>query len=85
MTILASYFDNVEYYLNMFGLSPAEQTDVKRKVIDGTQIAMSHCLTLWKQHSPSSANLRTLLEILLSLKKEEIASKVCAYYNPKCK
>ena len=85
MIILAGYFDNVEFYLNILGLSPAEQTDVRKKVSEGTQIAMNYCLLLWRQHNPSTATLGTLLEILLSLRKEYIASKVCDYYYPKQK
>ena len=77
---LAGYFDNVEYYVSALDLSPAERTDVRKKsYTDGTQIAMSHCLSLWRQHNPSTATLRTLLDILLSLKKDEIALKVCNY------
>ena len=79
--ILAGYFDEVEYYLDILGLTPAEQSDVRRKVsVGGTQIAMKDCLSLWRRHNPSTATLRTLLEILLSLRKEDIASKVCMYY-----
>ena len=83
---LAGYFDNVEYYLSALGLITAEQTDIKfKKVTEGTQIAMNECLTLWKRHNPSAATLRALLQILLRLKKVEIASKVCKYYYPKHK
>ena len=83
-TILAGYFDDVEYYLNVLGLSPAEQTDIRTKAItNGTQVAMNYCLLLWRQHNPFSATLRTLLKMLLSLRKEEIAKKVCNYYCPK--
>ena len=85
MIILAGYFDNVEYYLDILGLAPHEQTDVRKKVTEGTQIAIKYCLSLWRRHNPSTATLRTLLEILLSLRKEEIASKVCNYYYPKHK
>ena len=85
MIHLARYFDNVEYYLSVLGLSSSEQTDVRRKVSEGTQIAMNHCLLLWKQHNPSIATLRTLLDILLGLKKEEIATDVCSYFCPRHK
>ena len=85
MILLAAYFDDVEYYVNVLGLSPAEQTDVKKKASAGTQIAMNHCLLLWKQHNPSTATLRILLNTLLSLKKEEIASNVCRFFCPKHK
>ena len=80
MIVIAGYFDDVKYYLSALGLTPTEQTDVtKESYMDGTQIAMNHCLLLWRKHNPSSATLKTLLEILLSLKKEEIALQVCSY------
>ena len=85
MILLAGYFDNVEYYLHVLRLTPAEQVYIRKKVGDGNQIAMKHCLLIWKQHNPSTATLRTLLEILLRLKKEEIALNVCKYYCPKHK
>ena len=80
ITYLAEYFDNVELYVRVFGLTPAEQVDVGR--IRDNQVAMTECLSLWRKHNPSTATLRTLLEILLKLKKEEIASKVCKYFCP---
>ena len=86
MIILAGYFDNVEHYLDIMGLMPSDQNDVRRKALtNGAQVAIMNCLLKWKQHNPSKATLRTLLEILLKLKKEEIASKVCSFYCPKPK
>ena len=83
ITYLAQHFDNVELYLRVFGLTAAEQNDVKQK--QGTHIAMTECLSLWRRHNPSTATLRTLLEILLCLRKEEVASNVCRYYQQKHK
>ena len=80
ITYLAKYFDNVELYVRVFGLTPAEMVNVRR--IQDNQIAMAECLSLWRRHNPSRATLKTLLEILLRLRKEEIASKVCKYYCP---
>ena len=86
MIYLAAYFDNVDYYLSVLGLTPAEQNDIRlKKVLEGTQIAMYHCLLAWKRHDPSRATLKTLLEILLTLRKEETASNVCKYFCPKHK
>ena len=79
---LAEYFDNVELYVSVLGLTAAEQVDVRQMQVQGNQIAMIKCLSLWRRHNPSAATLRTLLEILLKLKKEEIASRVCKYYCP---
>ena len=80
--ILADYFDEAEYYLSSFGLSPGDQADMRDKATKGNRLAMNHCLLLWKRHNLSTATLRTLLKILLRLKKEEVASKVCKYYCP---
>ena len=86
VTCLAQHFDNVELYPSVFGLTTAEQADVRRMVhVNGNQIAMAKCLSLWRGHNPSTATLRALLDILLRLRKEEIASKVCDYYHPKHK
>ena len=79
--ILAKYFDGVECYLYSFQLTPAEQADVRNLGFKkGTQIAINHCLCLWRRLNPSTATVRRLLEILLSLGKEDIASKVCDHY-----
>ena len=85
VTYLAGHFDNVQFYLRVFGLSSADQANVRRMAQDDNQIAMTECLSLWRKHNPSTATLRTLLEILLSLRKEEIATNVCSYYYPKHK
>ena len=83
---LAEHFDNVELYLRVFGLTTAEQANVRRMVhVHDNQIAMAECLSLWRRHNPYTATLRALLEILLSLRKEEIASKACDYYHLKSK
>ena len=80
---LAEHFDSVELYLGVFELSNAEQTDVKNAAVSSTQTAMIRCLSLWRRHNPSTATLRALLEILLRLRKVEIASKFCSYYRLK--
>ena len=83
---LAQHFDDVEFYVMVFGLTSAEQVDVKTtKYRSGNQVAIAECLSLWRKHDPSSATLRSLLEVLLRLRKEEIASKVCGHYHPKHK
>ena len=83
---LAQHFDDVKLYVKVFGLTPAEQVDVKTtKCSSGNEVAMAECLSLWRKHNPSIATLRSLLEVLLRLRKEEIASKVCGHYHPKHK
>ena len=83
---LAQHFDTMELYLRAFDLNAAEQADVRRFVItDGTQVAMSECLRLWKKHAPSTATLGALLQICIQLRKEEVVLKLCYHYFPKDK
>ena len=86
VTYLAAHFDDVELYLNILGLTTSEQVDVRKMAnLSGNQVAMAKCLLLWRRHNPSVATLRTLLDILLKLKKEDIAGKICGYFHPKPK
>ncbi len=75
---LASCFDNVELYSSAMGLPPAEQADVNMLTHrEGTQTAMMKCLQIWKQHNPSQATYRALLDIALRLGKGDTAHQVC--------
>ena len=79
---LSRYFDDVELYLRPFGLSIVEQDQVREMALKhGTQVAVSDILSLWTRRDIFAATLRALLEILLSLGKEKIASSVCDYYK----
>ena len=71
---LALHFDNVNLYVDVMELTPGEQMDVNRA--DTNQLAMIKCLKLWKGKNPAQATFRALLEMLVKLKKEEIASQV---------
>ncbi len=71
---LALHFDNVNLYVDLMELTPGEQTDVNGA--DTNQLAMIKCLKLWKGKNPAQATFRTLLEMLVKLKKVEIASQV---------
>ena len=86
VTYLAAHFDDVELYLNILGLTNSEQVDVRKMAnLSGNQVAMAKCLLLWRRHNPSVATLRTLVDVLLKLKKEDIAVKICGYFHPKPK
>ncbi len=74
---LALHFDNVELYVDVMELTPGEQTDVKKSA--DTHEAMIKCLRLWKGKKHEQATFRTLLKMLVKLRKEEIAVKVCQY------
>ena len=77
ISYLAVYFDNVEHYVDAMELNRGEQNDVK-KCAD-THEAMIKCLKIWKGKKLSEVTFRILLEMLVKLNKEEIASKVCQY------
>ncbi len=75
---MALHFDCVEMYSITMGLDPAEQADVNMLYHrEGNQVAMTKCLNVWKQHDPSRATYRALLDIALSLGKGDTADKIC--------
>ena len=77
---MTEYFDGVKIYSRAMGLTPAEQADVnKLYCYEGTQVAMTECLTIWKQHNAYAATHRALLELLLRLRKEKIADDICQH------
>ncbi len=79
---LAGYFDNVELYLDCCGLTPCEQTDVnEKKHTYGNHVAMIKCLTIWRTTNPKAATFRALLEIVLCLRKGEIARHIQQYLD----
>ena len=83
---LAAHFDDVELYLNILGINNSEQDNVKRMArLHGNQVAMTECLSLWRQRNPSNATLKTLLDILFELRKGEVAVNICGYFYPKSK
>ena len=74
---LAAFFDNVGFYVDVMELTPGEQTDVKGA--EANQLAVIKCLKLWKGKNPARATFLTLLEMLVKLRKEEIADQICQY------
>ena len=79
---LAEYFDGVKIYSSAMGLTPAQQADVNRLYCnEGTQVAMTECLILWKRHDPFAATYKALLELLLRLRKDEIADDICQHLS----
>ena len=70
----------MESYLDKLGLTAGQQTDVKDLDFRrGTQIAMNKALKIWRQPNPLAATFRALLNILLSLKKGQVAMQVSKY------
>ena len=77
---LANCFDNVESYLDKLQLTPGQQTDIKDLAIrQSTRTAMAEALRLWRQLDPFAATFRALLKILLTLRKGDVAVRVCQY------
>ncbi len=74
---LAMHFDGVSPYCHVMELSAAEQADLNELYHkNGTQVAMTDCLILWKRREPSTSTYGALLCILLRLGKGDIAHKV---------
>ncbi len=82
ISYLAVYFDNVEHYVDAMELTSGEKNDVK-KCADHRE-AMIKCLNIWIRKKCSQVTFRILLDMLVKLKKEEIASKVCQYLVRLC-
>ena len=79
---LAACFDNTEDYVEKLGLSSGEQTDVRTQTfVNGTQTGVKVALKYWRNRTSIEATFRTLLLILLSLLKGDIAIRVCKYLS----
>ncbi len=75
---LAAQFDDVETYPDKLGLNPAEQKDVKYALfLNGMQTAMCHTLKVWRQHNPGAATYRALVDIVLDMGMEALATYIC--------
>ena len=82
---IAAYFDHPELYVQIFGLTPGQQTDVRSRVrASGTQVGMMVALRYWRDKDPVEATFRALLLISLSLLKEDVAVQVCKYMSNIC-
>ena len=77
---VAACFDGIELYVNVLELSSHEEATVRTSAAThGTHVAMNKCLEYWRTRKQSTATFRTLLDMLLRLEKQEVASKVCKY------
>ena len=77
---LAGCFDYVETYLDKLRLNSAQQADIHDLAVrKGIQIAMNQALKLWRQPNPLSATFKSLIEILLDLRRGDVAVSVCQY------
>ena len=75
---LGACFDNADDYVEMLGLSPEQQADVRTQAyVNGTQPGVSLALRYWRNINPVGATFRTLLLILLSRGKINVATRVC--------
>ena len=82
---LAACFDNTEDYVEKLQLIPGQPTDVRTQAfVNGTQAGMKVALKYWRNKNPVEATFRTLLLILLSLLKGDVAVRVCKYLANKC-
>ena len=77
---LAGCFDYVETYLDKLRLNSAQQADIHDLAARrGIQIAMTQALKLWRQPNPLSATFKSLIEMLLDLRRGDVAVRVCQY------
>ena len=77
---IAGLFDEVETYLDKLRLLPAQQTDVNDIAYRHSTIqAMIKALKLWRQPDPYAATFQALVEILLDLRRGDVAVRVCQY------
>ena len=73
-------FGNVETYLDMLGLPASQQADIKNLALRcDNETAMAKALKLWRQPNPPAATFRSLLKIVLDLKKGDVANDICKY------
>ncbi len=85
MIVLADHFDNIETYSTLFELTDSKKQDViDEKMRYNTQSAMSLAMKLWKKCNPTAATYRALVEIVLSLRKVDVATKICEFLAHKC-
>ena len=77
---LGRYFDTLSGLLERLNLIPAEHADINRTADrDGIQAGVAHALRLWHRVDPSRATFRNLVEILVTLRRMDIANQVCKY------
>ena len=77
---LAGCFDCVDSYLSKLGLTAGQQTQVEELALRrDIQTAMMKALQFWCQPNPFRATYKALLEILLSLKRGDVAKRICQY------
>ena len=78
--IIAGCFDNYNVYLDKLGLDPGQCADIaKTGLVENYRSAMREALRCWIKADPSVATFRTLLEIVLSLGKHDVAHLLCKY------
>ena len=77
---IAGFFGSVEIYLDKLGLLPSDQADIKDIVhTRNNTLAVMEALKHWRQPNPYTATFQALLEILLDLKRGDVADKVSQY------
>ena len=75
---LADCFDNFHDYFEKFPLKRGQKTDVMTEVNrNGTQAGWKKALSLWRKLNPFTATYESLLEIVLSLQKGDVAVSIC--------
>lgn len=83
LPLLAGCFDHYNQYVELLGLSAAEQADVTRTEFleRSAQSGMREALRLWRQRNPSAATFRALLDIVHSLGKSQVAQNIIKFMD----
>ncbi len=78
---IAAFFDNTEDYLEVLGLSPSQQSDVQQEKLrtKTTQASMKFALKIWMNRNPFGETFRSLLTLILPLKKVTVAVDICKW------
>ena len=83
---LAACFENTDDYVEILGLTPGQQTDVRTQAfVNGIQTGMKLALKYWKKGNPHKATYRDLLPKLFFLRKGDVAVRVCKFLSNKSK
>ena len=79
--ILAGCFDNFDDYMDKLELIPPERTDVRRieSKQNSCQSAIREMLRFWRTSNPDAATFRSLLHVVISLRKHKVAEDICKF------
>ena len=81
LVYLASFFDCVDFLVDLLELTPAEKSDAMKKDNTSAQKAVLYCLSCWKKREPEKATFQALLDIVRKLKRGDIVRNIEGYFH----